>query len=116
MAGFKNNRKLTVRQEQALRALVVYPSVRAAAQAVHVPERTVYRWMAQREFRAKLEEAEDDPLGATRARTNHLSGEALSVLQEIMKDRTAETAARIQAATTFLRYVAPSVAASQSDG
>ena len=107
MAGFKNNRQLTLRQERVLRALVVYPTVRAAAQAAHIPERTVYRWMSQRDFRARLEEVEEDPLGASRERCHYLAGDALAVLHEIMRDGGVDAASRVQAAAAFLRHASP---------
>lgn len=107
MAGYRNSRKLTHRQERALRALVAYPTVREAARAVEIPERTLYRWIAQREFRTLLEEAEQDPLGVQRARQRFLAADALGVLHQVMNDIAAPTPVRVDAAKVFLEYLNP---------
>jgi len=107
MAGYKNSRKLTHRQERALRALLAYPSVREAARAVDVPERTLYRWISRREFRTALEQAEDDPAGVGRARLEYLEDDALGALHQVMTDAAAPPATRIDAARIFLEHLRP---------
>ena len=107
MAGYKNSRQLTHRQERAVRALVAYPTVREASRAINVPERTLYRWINQREFRTQLEEAQDDPLGVDRARRQYLADDALGVLHQVMNDSGAPAAARIDAARIFLEHLGP---------
>jgi len=105
MAGYRNSRKLTHRQERALRALVAYPTVREAARAVEIPERTLYRWIGQREFRILLEKAEEDPLGVDQARRQYLADDALGVLHQLMNDSAVPSPARIDAAKVFLEYL-----------
>ncbi len=107
MAGIKNSRQLTHRQERALRALLAYPTVREASRAVGIPERTLYRWVSQRRFRTILEEAETDPLGVDRARREYLADDALGVLHQVMSDQESPVAARIEAARVFLQYLRP---------
>ena len=107
MAGIKNSRQLTHRQERALRALVAYPSVREASRAVEIPERTLYRWIRQRHFRTVLEEAESDPLEVNRERRRFLADDALAVLHRVMSDAETPVAARVDAARTFLQYLQP---------
>lgn len=105
MAGMKNSRQLTHRQERALRALIAYKSVRVASRAVEIPERTLYRWINQREFRTLLEKAEDDPTGVDRARRQFLADDAMGVLHQVMSDPDSATQARIDAARLFLEYL-----------
>jgi hypothetical protein len=107
VAGIKNSRQLTHRQERALRALLAYPTIREASRAVGIPERTLYRWAGQREFRAVLEQAETDPLAVDRARREYLADDALGVLHEVMSDQTSPAAARIEAARVFLQFLRP---------
>jgi transposase-like protein len=107
MAGIKNSRQLTHRQERALQALIAYPSVREASRAVEIPERTLYRWVRQRDFRALLEEAEGDPQGVNRARRRFLADDALDVLHRVMSDAEAPVTVRVEAARTFLEHLHP---------
>lgn len=107
MAGYRNNRRLTHRQERGLRALLAYPSVRAAARAVDIPERTLYRWINLREFRTALDQAQDDPAGVDRARREYLAEDALGVLHQVMNDAQTPPQQRIDAARAFLEHLRP---------
>lgn len=80
--------KVTPKQRQLIVALLTASSVAAAAKTASVAERTAYRWMTQPAFRAELDAATKDAIGAVVRRLASLSLAATSVLGSAMDKGT----------------------------
>jgi uncharacterized protein YjiS (DUF1127 family) len=95
---------LNANERKALRALMVTPSVAAAARSCGLSERTLWRYLGQDEFKDKLNERMDKETAALAAAMAGMSGLALEVLQEVLKDKTAAAGVRVKAALGWLSY------------
>ena len=67
---------LTPTQTQAVRALLLNPTIKSAASAVGVNERTIRRWMKNPEFRFQVEQSQRDALSQVTARLQDAAGSA----------------------------------------
>jgi phage terminase small subunit len=94
------NGNLTARQRRLIGALMTSANVAAAAATAGIPERSAYRWMKQREFRAELDAATKDAIAQTVRRLASLSVAATGTLAGAMSD--APTSDRIRAAGIVL--------------
>ena len=93
---------LTARQRRFVGALLGSPTVRAAADAAGISERTGWRYIADAEVKRALSQALDSELAhATRRAVTAMTG-ALQTLEGIHKDPGAPTGARVSAARTIL--------------
>lgn len=98
------------RQARAINALLSTTNVRSAAAAAGISERTLWRWLSDKEFRQALETAEDQLVeGATR-RLLGLQDQAIDELADILSDETegvdVSPALKLKAATIVLDTVA----------
>ncbi len=93
------NDALNPNQKRALVALLVHPSVRKAAAAIHLNERTLWRYLADPTFKAELSSRQGLAIAAATAALAGLLTNAtetwLSLLQD--GDTSASVKARIAA-------------------
>ena len=98
--GAKFGRK----KEEAIAALLLYPTVEQAARAAHLGVKTLVRWMKLPEFEKAYRKARHDTFSRATARLQQASVAAVSTLQKIMVDPTASASSRIRAAQCILEY------------
>lgn len=93
---------MKVSREGAITALVANPSIKAAAAACGISEKTLHQWLNDPAFAAELKKAQDATTKAAMRRVVVSVNAAVSVLEEIMHDITVSPAARVSAARTLL--------------
>lgn len=94
--------ELSPRQRRFVAAMLTARTVREAAAAVGVTERTGLKYLANPAVKRALGQALDDALGqATRQVVKAMTG-ALDTLEEIHQDPDAPTGARVSAARAIL--------------
>jgi phage terminase small subunit len=98
MAGFGT---LNPRQRRFVAALVANATVRGAAEAAGIGERTAWRYLQDPVVKAALCERQDAVLGHVSRRLAHEMGAALDVLCAIMRNGISERA-RVSAARAVL--------------
>jgi hypothetical protein len=92
----------TSRREQALAALLESANVLEASQVCGVPRRTMYRWLAEADFKQALERAKHDLVTSCINRLRLASGSAVSTLREIMCDQAQPASARCSCAKAVI--------------
>jgi hypothetical protein len=95
--------RLTTNQRKALRALLSHRTVKSAADACGLAERTMYHYLSQDHFRRALRDEQDRLTSATVAALTGGAGRALDTLARVMDDPDATAAARVRAAVSWLR-------------
>lgn len=90
----------TARQAQLIDQLMnpTHRSVDAAAKAAGVPRRTAYNWLADPEFRARLDDAQGQALDGVARRTVTALGHCENLYMEMMADKTQPAGIRLRAA------------------
>lgn len=91
-----------VSRESAITALVANPSIKAAASACGISEKTMHLWLNDPAFASELKKAQDATTKAAMRRVIISVNAAVSVLEEIMRDAVVSPAARVSAARTLL--------------
>lgn len=91
-----------VSRESAITALVASPSIKAAAAACGISEKTIHQWLNDPAFASALKAAQDATTRAAMRRVVSSVSAAVSVLEEIMQDISVTPAARVSAARTLL--------------
>ena len=105
MAGIATkNGKLNARQEQAIAALLMEPTVTAAADKANVPERTLYRWLDEPGFTAAYREARRKAVKQTVARLQRASAPVVSILLQLAASDHTPATARVAACRAVLDY------------
>jgi hypothetical protein len=99
------NDRLGNKKRRALRALLAEPTIARAAKAASISERTLYRYMAEADFRAALRSAQGDMLGAAALRLSGLLQKALDVIG-LDFEPAVDGRIRLTAAGLVLRHVA----------
>jgi hypothetical protein len=94
---------LNYNQKQALRALMRSPSVAAAARVCGLSERTLWRYLADEEFKAELSERQSKETTALSAALAGLSSTAIETLAELMDDPEAPASVRARVALGTLK-------------
>lgn len=96
--------KISPSKEKALAALLACPTRKAAAKMARISERTLYSYTQDPEFMERYQ-AECESLVVDAARqAQQTIAEALDTLKAVMKDKTAQSYARISAARSILEY------------
>jgi hypothetical protein len=95
---------LSEKQERALAAVLSHPTTKEAALAAGISETTLWRYTRDEEFSRRLKEARREAFDHTVTRLQKSSGEAVTVLRDLMMKEDAPAAARISAARTVLDY------------
>jgi hypothetical protein len=93
-----NNTEL--RQDRTIVALLAEPSIEAAAKTADVSDVTIWRWMKQPEFRAKLRDARRAIVEGAIGRLQAAATEAVATLQRNLTCGTASV--EVRAAATIL--------------
>jgi predicted DNA-binding protein (UPF0251 family) len=101
--------RLSRKQEQAIIALLSNPTTKEAAAAVGVSETTLWRWLQNKDFRAAYIQRRRETVSLAIARLQQGTGDAVSVLNEIMLDKGAAITARVGAARTVIEYAIKAV-------
>lgn len=92
--------ELNGKQRRAIAALLISRTVEQAAVEAGVGERTLYRWLDDRDFRAAYTEASRQLLAETIGRLRAVAGEAVETLRAALQDDL--TSNRIRAASVLL--------------
>ena len=95
---------LSPKQEKAIVALLNEHSVTKAAQAVKVCEKTIYRWLDEPHFAAAYRKARREAFGQAIAMTQRYAPLAVHTLAQVMTDPKSPTTAKVNAASTILRF------------
>ena len=97
--------KLRTKQTRAIKALLEYRTIAAAAEAASVSERTIYRWFDVPAFRSALNKAEGQAIDAATRNLLTLSKAAINVFYEIMQDDTISPGVRLRAADRVMDHL-----------
>jgi len=101
--------KVSTSQQRAILALLVEPSVAAAAVKAKVGERTLHRWMRLEHFTQEYRFARREAFCQAIALTQRSSAAAVAILLRIMHDPKATWSARVSAATNVLKFARESI-------
>ena len=92
----------TISDEAIIAALLDHGTIRAAAEAVGLSERTIYDRMSDGEFQALYRAAKSDLVRAALLRINRHLERAIDTVAGIMEDKDNNAAVRLQAAQTII--------------
>lgn len=95
-----------VSDEELVVALMDHGTIKEAAQAVGLAERTVYERMTKSDFQAAYRAAKNDLIRAAVVNLNKRIQSAVDVVVDIMEDTDTNPATRLQAAQTILSNAA----------
>jgi hypothetical protein len=109
MADIPDSDRLTERQQNALGALLNETTVRKAAAASGVPERTLYAWLKDPAFLEEYRAARRAAVQQATARLQQASTAAVNVLLMTMARDTTPAAVRVTAARVILEFAIQSV-------
>ena len=97
-----HGQKLGRKKEQAIAALLYQPSIGAAAKAVGVGEKTLFRWLQLDEFKRAYKAARRQVIDQTVAQIQSSMSEAVQTLLDVMSDSAAPPSAKVSAARALL--------------
>ncbi len=100
---------LTPKQEEGLTALLNHPTVRDAAKAVGVDERTLHRWLDEPAFARAYRKARRQAFSQAISITQRYAPLAVQTLAKISNDQSAPHAARVSASTALLKFSRESI-------
>lgn len=106
-SGHEATPELTLRQQEAITALLTCASVQAAAKRVRIGRTTLYRWLKDETFRAAYQEARRQARAWAPGQLQRLVGKAVHLLEHILDDPAAPAPARVNAARTVLEFTMP---------
>lgn len=92
----------TIPDEKIIAALLTTGTIKEAAAAVELSERTIYDRMNTGEFQILYEAARADLLRAAVYELNNHLSDAIRTISEIMQDKSTSASIRLQAAQTIL--------------
>lgn len=96
---------LPPKQEGALTALLAQPTVKRAAEACGVPERTLYRWLEEDEaFRRAYRRARRQAFAHAVSLAQQAAAMAVGALVRMLNDPACGHSAKVAAATNLLRF------------
>jgi len=90
-------------KEQAIVALLTYPTVREAAEAAHVGERTLQRWLSLPGFTRRFEESKSRILAGTVNKLLRNGEAAADALVKLATSESTPAAARVRAAIAVIQ-------------
>lgn len=94
---------LSAKQKKAIAALLTAGTVARAAKVCRIGERTIFRWLNEDEtFKAELQRAGDELIGATVRQLSDAAGLAVITLRTIITDRAAPSGSRVRASAVVL--------------
>lgn len=94
--------KLPRKQQQAIAALIEYPTMKEAAKTVGIGEVTLFRWMQDQEFQRAYRRAKKQVVDQAISRLQQVSREAVEALRAVMNDADKPPSARVTAAKAVL--------------
>jgi len=97
------NGTLSTNQGKALAALLVNSTIKEAAKAAGLGERTVKRYLADDTFRGELRKRQQEALAAASAAMAGKAGDAVKVLYDMMMNAEASDNVRVRAALGFVQ-------------
>jgi hypothetical protein len=100
---------LTSKQEKAVAALLSNPTIKQAAEACGIGERTLHSWLDTLEFQRAYSKARREAVQQATARLQQYSSLAVTTLLEIMATKTNPAAVRLTAAKAVLEMAFRSV-------
>lgn len=104
MADISDREELSVRQAKAIAALLSEPSIRKAAEAAEIPERTIYAWLKDDAvFQASYREARSAAVQQATAQLQRASTYAVGVLCQLIAAGN-PAAVRLGAARAILEF------------
>ena len=102
--------KLSRKQEQGIRALLLQPTLVDAATAIGVDERTLRRWLRDDAvFQTAYREARRQVVQQAIVQVQQATGEAVETLRKVMQDDEAPASARVSAARVVLETAVKAV-------
>ena len=96
-------------QEKAIVCLLNEPTVKRAAEAAGVGERTLHRWLTEPLFSATYRSARRASFAQAISVTQHYAPAAVHTLARIMADPAVPPAPRVAAATALLKFSRDSI-------
>src|SRR5690554_5476893 len=100
MAGEKLSRK----QEQAIAALLMAPTIAEAANETGIGERTLFRWLQRDDFRRAYRLARQEAMRQAIARLQQAARDAVDTLSAVMRDDTVPATNRVAASRAVLEF------------
>lgn len=88
--------------DDILQALLTHRTIREAATAIDVSERTIYDYLKDAEFKSRYKAARDDLVSGVSNHLRERMHEAVNVIAEIMNDTETRPQVRLTAAKTIL--------------
>jgi hypothetical protein len=92
------------REDRAILALLQYPSVPKAAEALGIHPATLWRRLQKPQFQNKLHQARREAFSQNLGRLQQGSSAATSTLLRLMADAQTPASSRVRAAETILRH------------
>lgn len=99
------NGTLSAPQKRAIAALLTERTTRDAAQTAQVAERTLWRWLADPEFRAELTRREGALIDQATRSLLTMQGAALEAFDSVLNSDAAKDADKLRAAEGVLTYL-----------
>ena len=94
--------KFPRKRQEAIAALLEFPTVREAAETVGIGEATLFRWMQNPEFQTGYREAKRRVVDEAVTRLQRSAGEASDTLRGIMLDTKTPASVRVSAVRAIL--------------
>lgn len=94
---------LRTNQRKAIAALLSEPTIRAAAKAAGLGERTIHRYLGDAAFKTELRKRQDQLLSAMTAALVGLSGEAVETLRALLESGDTSASVKARVALGWLR-------------
>ncbi len=107
MAG--SRQKLSLKQEEAIIALLTNRSTEEAARAINLGIRTLYRWLKDPDFNAGFRAARRNAFSQSIARLQQMCSAAVSTLGKVMVDPATPAATKVRAADSILNHSAKAI-------
>lgn len=104
MTGKRATVELTGKQRMAVEALARGASIKAAATAAGVHDRTIYKWRQKPEFIAALRAVDAENLKELARQLTAASLDAIGVLASVMNNKATDPSTRVRAASEILRH------------
>jgi IS30 family transposase len=94
--------KMTRKEEAAIAALLMHPTIGEAAKACGVAESTLWRWLRRGDFQARYRDARAEAVSQAIARLQQISSKAVTTLECVMDAEDSSDTAKVQAAKIVL--------------
>ena len=104
LAQARQDPPVTDRQLRLIAALLEHHTLKSAAQAADVCERTVYRWLKQRPFRDALQQARRERSCISNSLLHQLALQAPAKLAAILDNPAAGPSTQVRALHLLLRF------------